>query len=53
VDLVDVVTVTIRAYRETVNSPVRMKGLAARETLKDFLDLLTAAHPVKQCAFVT
>lgn len=49
VDLVDVVTVTIRAYRETVNSPVRMKGLAARETLKDFLDLLTAAHPVKQC----
>lgn len=46
----DVVSATVKAFRNTVDNPALMKGPSAREALKDFLDLLATAHPVKECA---
>lgn len=47
-DLTDVVSATIASFRSTVDNPALMKGVEARQALKDYLDLLATAHPVKQ-----
>ena len=43
------VSATVKAFRDTVGNPGLMKGPAAREALQDFLDLLSTAHPVREC----
>ena len=48
-DLTDVVSATIASFRSTVDNPALMNGIASRQALKDYLDLLASAHPVKQC----
>lgn len=48
-DLTDVVSATIASFRSTVDNPALMKGIASRQALKDYLDLLASAHPVKEC----
>ena len=40
---------TIASFRSTVDNPALMRGIASRQALKDYLDLLASAHPVKQC----
>lgn len=40
---------TIASFRSTVDNPALMKGMESRQALKDYLDLLATAHPVKQC----
>lgn len=47
-DLTDVVSATIASFRSTVDNPALMKGVERRQALKDYLDLLASAHPVKQ-----
>ena len=48
-DLTDVVSATIASFRSTVDNPALMRGIASRQALKDYLDLLASAHPVKEC----
>jgi hypothetical protein len=47
-DLTDVVSASIASFRSTVDNPALMKGVESRQALKDYLDLLASAHPVKQ-----
>jgi len=47
-DLTDVVSATVASFRATVDNPALMKGVESRQALKDYLDLLATAHPVKQ-----
>ncbi len=46
----DVDSSTVLAFQYMAQNPHLLKGVEARQALKDFADLVAVAHPTKLCA---
>lgn len=51
-DLNDIESSTILAFRYIADIGSGLEGLEKRQALKDWIDLLAASHPIDRCTFL-